>query len=62
MEDWITKRAGKWAIKEALAIAFVLACGLAKVFPIFDDGNFKGDAVLYMVFFGLIYLIWTEAR
>lgn len=62
MEDWFTKRAGKWAIKKALALAFILSCGLAKVFPIVNGGDYRADAVLYMLFFGICILIWTEAQ
>ncbi|WP_371396709.1 hypothetical protein [Fretibacter rubidus] len=57
--DWFGKYAGKMAFKEALGVGFVGACALAKVAPIFDDGNYKADAVLYMLFAGLAYLMWT---
>lgn len=62
MLDWLTKKAGRWAIKEALAVGFFLCCGLAKMFPIFDDGNYQADAILYMLLFGLAYFGWEAAR
>ena len=62
MEDWFSNNAAKWAAKEALGFSFVLACGLAKIAPLFDDGNYKADAVLYMIMFGLAYFIWDAAR
>ena len=60
--EWLANKAGKFALKEALGLVFVAACGLAKVAPIFEDGNYKLDAVLYMVIFGLIYFAWDAAR
>lgn len=62
MEDWFSGKLGKWALKEALALIFVMATALAKVVPIFDDGNYKADAVLYMIIFGLLYFAWDLAR
>ena len=66
MEDFITgrfgKTAGKWALKEALALTFIGACILAKYFPIFDDGYYKLDAVLYMIIGGLLYFGWEATR
>jgi len=61
MEAWIEK-AGKYAIKEMIPFAFAGACGLAKIFPIFSDGNFKADAVLFLVFFAIVYFAWDFAR
>jgi len=60
--DWFTRKAMKFALKEVIVAGFVLSCGLAKLFPIFDDGNFKADAVLYMLIFGLLYFAWDFAR
>lgn len=62
MSDWLTGRLGKWAVKEALALVFVAACVLAKYVPIFDDGQYKLDAVLYMVIFALGWFAWDAAR
>lgn len=55
-------RAGKWALKEMIPVIFGAACVLAKAMPIFPDGNFKADAVLYLLFFGLLYFAWDFAR
>jgi len=62
MIDWFTRKATKFALKEALALGFLMSCGLAKMFPIFDDGNYKGDAILYMLLFALLYFAWDYAR
>lgn len=62
MEDWFTRRAGRWALKEALGVAFVLSCILAKAFPIFDGGDYRADAILYMLFLGIGTFIWMETR
>lgn len=62
MDSWFADKLGKWALKEALAVIFVLATALAKVMPIFDDGNYKADAVLYMIIFALLYFAWDFAR
>ncbi len=60
--EWWSRKALKFAFKEALALGFIVSCGLAKLFPIFDDGQYNHDAVLYMLFFALLYLIWDLAR
>jgi len=60
--DWITRYALKFALKEVLAVGFLLSCGLAKVAPIFHDGNYKADAMLYMLMFGLCYLTWDYIK
>jgi len=60
--EWIIRKLSKYAIKEIAILAFAGACTLAKLFPIFDDGNFKADAILYLVFFALIYISWEGAR
>lgn len=62
MENWFSRYALKFAIKEGLAIAFLLACGLAKFFPLFEDGYYQLDAILYLLLFGLAYLLWDAAR
>jgi len=60
--EWFTRKATKFAFKEVLTLGFLASCGIAKLFPIFDDGNFKADAVLYMLIFGLAYFAWDYAR
>ena len=60
--DWIFRYITKFALKEVLAIGFLLSCGLAKIVPIFDDGYYKADAILYMLLFGLFYFAWDYAR
>lgn len=62
MEEWLTKKAGRWALKQALGVAFVLACILAKALPIFEGGDYRADAVLYMLFFSICAVIWSETR
>ena len=62
MEDWLSRRLARFALKEGMAVAFILSCGLAKILPIIDDGNYKADAVLYMLFFALLYFAWDFAR
>lgn len=57
--DWWTRKLGKYALKEAVGVVFIGACALAKLFPIFDDGYYKLDAVLYMLAGGLGYYLWT---
>lgn len=58
----MSRRLARFALKEGLAVIFFLSCGLAKIAPIMDDGNYKADAVLYMVFFALLYFVWDFAR
>ena len=60
--EWFIRKAAKLALKEVVALGFFISCGLAKLFPIFDDGNYKADAVLYMLLFGLLYFILDYAR
>lgn len=60
--EWLSRYVTKFAFKEVLALGFVLSCGLAKIAPIFDDGNYKADAVLYMLLFGLCYYAWDYAK
>ena len=60
--DWWIRKAGKYAAKEAIAIAFAGACLLARYFPIFPDGNYKAEAVLYLIIFALIYFLWDYVR
>ena len=57
--EWLTNKAGKFALKEALGVVFIGACALAKIAPIFDDGNYKADAVLYMLLAAMGYYLWT---
>jgi len=52
----------KYAAKEMLPVIFAGACVFAKAFPIFSDGNFKGDAILYLLIGGLLYFAWDHAR
>lgn len=60
--DSFFKTLAKYAAKEMLPVIFSGACVLAKLFPIFPDGNFKGDAVLYLLIGGLLYFAWDHAR
>jgi len=62
MIDWFKNYALKFAMKEIIAVGFIVSCFLAKLFPLFDEGDFRADAVLYMLFFGLIYFVWDHAR
>ncbi len=62
MQDWFTRKAAKFAIKEALALGFVLSCGLAKMFPITEGADFRQDAIIYMLMGGLLYFAWDYAR
>ena len=60
--EWWTRKAAKFALKEVIALGFVISCALAKWFPIFDDGYYKADAVLYMLLGLLLYFAWDFAR
>ena len=57
----MTKWLGKWAVKEALGLIFVGAGILAKIAPIYG-GDYRYDAVLYMIIFGLAYFGWEYAK
>ncbi len=60
--DWLSRKAMKFALKEAIAVGFVLSCGLAKLFPLWENGDYRADAIIYMLFFGLLYFAWDYAR
>lgn len=60
--EWLSRYVTKFALKECIALGFFVCCGLAKMVPIFDDGNYQADAVLYMLLFGLAYFGWDYAR
>ena len=57
--EWLNKYLKEYAFKKALGIGFIGACALAKVAPIFDDGDYKADAVLYMLLAAMGYYLWT---
>ena len=56
--DWAIRYGKKLLLKEGLGIIFIGACALAKMAPIFDDGYYKADALLYMIIAGLAYHLW----
>lgn len=60
--EWLIQKALKLALKELIVLGFFLCCFLAKIFPIFDDGNYKADAILYMLLGGLAYYMLDFAR